>query len=153
MRALSYTFIWQPQVMTCRRFGSVIGNASLDPAGPGRERGETSASDKGGSSAKRVGSLLKLKGIVADGAVGLSSATSYRHQANAGAGAGAGDVSPIVIGRAGRFCRSVAAPSATAFQVASASALRLGKAIGSSGVCSSTVARRPRCCARRQKWV
>jgi hypothetical protein len=56
MRALSYTFIWQPQVMTCRRFGSVIGNGSLDP---GRERRETSASDAGGSSARRVGSLLK----------------------------------------------------------------------------------------------
>ena len=29
MRALSYTFIWQPQVMTCRRLSSVDGGSFM----------------------------------------------------------------------------------------------------------------------------
>ncbi len=50
MRALSYTFIWQPQVITCRRLGGtgfIAGtphSSSTGPAGRVRQAAEQSAS-------------------------------------------------------------------------------------------------------------
>ena len=101
-------------------------------------------------------SLAERRPVVAvESAIGRNSASTrqvlraIRHMPAVGVLAGAGAARAGASG--GRFCRSVAAPSATADQTAWASALRSAKSAGSSGACSSTVARSPRYCARRQK--